>query len=83
MCRTSRTAPPALVNNTFTAAPLLSSAERLPPQTSWGMSLNKMQTFNWTHYRKIVFMDSDTLAFQARATRAAAAETGRRQGASG
>ena len=31
---------------------------------SWGMSLNKMQVFNWTHYRKVVFMDSDTIAFQ-------------------
>jgi hypothetical protein len=38
-------------------------------QTSWGMSLNKMQIFNWTHYRKIVFMDSDTLAFQVRRAR--------------
>lgn len=27
------------------------------------MSLNKMQVFNWTHYRKIVFLDSDTVMF--------------------
>ena len=31
---------------------------------SWGMSLNKMQVFNMTQFRKIVFMDSDTLVFQ-------------------
>lgn len=28
---------------------------------SWGMSLNKLQVLNWTHFRKVVFMDSDTV----------------------
>jgi hypothetical protein len=31
---------------------------------SWGMSLNKLQIFNMTHYKKLVFMDSDTIAFK-------------------
>ena len=31
---------------------------------SWGMSLNKMVIFNMTMYDKIVFMDSDTIAFK-------------------
>jgi alpha-N-acetylglucosamine transferase len=34
---------------------------------SWGMSLNKMRVFNATAWRKILFMDSDTLVFQVRA----------------
>ena len=31
---------------------------------SWGLSLNKMQIFNMTQYRKIVFMDADTIVFK-------------------
>ena len=31
---------------------------------SWGMSLNKLVVFNLTQYRKVVFMDADTLALQ-------------------
>ena len=30
---------------------------------AWGMSLNKLQIFNMTQFKKIVFMDSDTMAF--------------------
>lgn len=30
------------------------------------MSLNKMQVFNWTHYRKVVFLDSDVVVLKVR-----------------
>ena len=33
-------------------------------QVFWGMSLNKMQIFNMTQFKKIIFLDADTLIFK-------------------
>jgi hypothetical protein len=33
-------------------------------QSFWGMSLNKLRVFNLTQFRKVIFMDSDTLVLK-------------------